>query len=114
MPHETPAVCTTPRTHQHTGADGTVEQQPLVQTGHMSAAQGAGQGTAATDILTPQLMLLPLPIDPATVELLETYDPTHPLTSWKRARDTPIGYMSVLVPAAVHQALMAFPPDPAP
>jgi hypothetical protein len=92
----------------------TKEQQPFVQTGYMSAAQGAGQGTAATDILTPQLMLLPLPIDPATMELLETYDPVHPLTLWMRARGTPIGYMPVPVPAAVHQALMLFPPDPAP
>jgi hypothetical protein len=89
------------------------ETQVLVQTKLMGAAPGAGDMASDTIAMTPQLMLLPLPIDPATMELLETYDPVHPLTLWMRARGTPIGYIPVPVPAAVHQALMAFPPDPA-
>ena len=85
----------------------------MVQTGLMRAAPGAGHEASDTIAMSPQLMILPLPIDPAAMGLRGTYDPTHPLTVWMLARGTPIGYMPVPVPAAVHQALMAFPPDPA-
>ena len=88
------------------------DAQVLVQTRLMGAAPGAGHMAPDTIAMTPQLMLLPLPLDPAAAELPETADSVHPLTLWMRARGTPIGYMSVPVPAAVHQALMAFPPDP--
>jgi hypothetical protein len=90
------------------------DAQVLVQTRLMGAAPGAGHMAPDTIAMTPQLMLLPLPLDPAAAELPETADSVHPLTLWMRARGTPIGYMPVPVPAAVHQALMAFPPDPAP
>jgi hypothetical protein len=99
------------------GATGHVaagkDAQGLVRTKLMGAQEGAGH-TAAPIAMTPQLMLLPLPFGPAAAEFPETADSVHPLTLWMQARGTPIGYMPVPVPAAVHQALMAFPPDPAP
>jgi hypothetical protein len=93
------------------GASGK-DQQLFGQSGHTGAAQGAGPAAADPNAMTPQLMLLPLPRDPAAAELPGTSDPTHPLTLWMRARGTPIGYMPVLVPAAIHQALRVLPPDP--
>jgi hypothetical protein len=87
--------------------------QVLVQTRLMGAAPGSGHMAPDSIAMTPQLMLLPLPLGPAAAEFAETADPVHPLTLWMRARGTPIGYMPVPMPAAIHQALMAFPPDPA-
>jgi hypothetical protein len=99
------------------GATGYVaaseEAQVSVQARLMGAALGAGYVAADTIAMSPQLMILPLPIDPAAMGLPGIYDPTHPLTLWMLARGTPLGYMPVPVPAAVHQALMSFPPDPA-
>jgi hypothetical protein len=99
------------------GATGQVasgkDAQVLVQTGPMGPAQGAGHAAADPIAMTPQLMILPLPLDPAAADLPGTSDPTHPLTLWMRARGTPIGSMPVPVPEAVHQALRVLPPDPA-
>ena len=95
-------------THVAAGKD----QQALVQRTLTRAVQGAHHAAADTISLTPQLMILPLPLDPAASELLETADPMHPLTFWMRARGTPIGYAPVPVPEAVHQALRVLPPNP--
>jgi hypothetical protein len=71
-------------------------------------------GHAPADLtITQQLMMLPLPIDPAAAPLPGTDDPTHPLTLWMRARGNSIGHAPLYVPAAVHQTLMAMPPAPA-
>jgi hypothetical protein len=88
------------------------DELTLVQTTLMSAAQDAGHMAADTISLTPQLMILPLPLDPAASKLPETSDPTHPLTLWMRARGTPIGYAPVPVPETVHQSLTVLPPNP--
>jgi hypothetical protein len=88
------------------------DEPTLVQTTLMTAAQDAGHMAADTISLTPQLMILPLPLDPEVSKLTETSDPTHPLTLWMRARGTPIGYAPVPVPEAVHQALRVLPPNP--
>jgi hypothetical protein len=80
------------------------DTQVLVQTRLMGAAPGAGHAAADTIAMTPQLTLLPLPLDPAAAEVPETL--------WMRARGTPIGYMPVPVPAAIQQALRVLPPDP--
>jgi hypothetical protein len=100
------------------GANGHVaagkDAQGSVRMRLMGAAEGASHAAAAPIAMTPQLMLLPLSFDPAAAEFPETADSVHPLTLWMRARGTPIGYMPVPVPVAVHQALTAFPPDPAP
>jgi hypothetical protein len=78
----------------------------------MLAAQRDGQATADITI-TRQLMILPLPIDPAAAPLPGTDAPRHPLTLWMTARGNPIGHAPIHVPAAVHQTLMAMPPAPA-
>lgn len=88
------------------------DEQALVQTKLTRAAQGAGHAAADTISLTPQLLILPLPIDPAASEFPGTSDPTHPLTLWMKARGTPIGSAPVPVPEAVHQALRILPPNP--
>ena len=88
------------------------DEPALAQTRPTGAAQGAGQAAADTIILTPQLMILPLPIDPAAAQLPGANDPTHPLALWMRARGTPIGYVPVSVPEPVHQALRVLPPNP--
>jgi hypothetical protein len=88
------------------------DQQTLVQTSLTRAARGAGHAAADTISLTPQLMILPLPLDPAASEFPGTSDPMHPLTLWMRARGTPIGYVPVPVPEPVHQALRVLPPIP--
>jgi hypothetical protein len=88
------------------------DEQALVQMGHTGAAQGAGQAAADTISLTPQLLLLPLPLDQAASEFPGTSDPTHPLTLWTKARGTPIGALPVPVPEAVHQVLRVLPPTP--
>jgi hypothetical protein len=62
--------------------------------------------------LTPQLMILPLPLDTAPSAFSEVADPMHPLTLWVRARGTPIGYVLVPVPEPVHRVLRVLPPDP--
>jgi hypothetical protein len=84
----------------------------LVQMSPTRTAQGAGHAAADTINLTPQLLILPLPLDPAASELPGTADLTHPLTLWMRARGTPIGYVTVPVPEPVQQALRVLPPDP--
>jgi hypothetical protein len=89
------------------------DAQVLVQTRLMGTAPGAGHMAPDSIAMAPQLMLLPLPLDPAVAAVPETADAAHPLTLWMRARGRPIGHMPVPVPAAIHQALMAFPPDPA-
>ena len=89
------------------------DERALVQTRLTGAVQGAGHAAPETVSLTPQLLILPLPLDPAAAELPETSDPTHPLTLWMRARGTPIGYVTVPVPELIHQALRVLPPDPA-
>jgi hypothetical protein len=86
------------------------DAQVLVQTRLMGAEPGADQA-ADSIAMTPQLTILPLPIDPAA-ELPGTHDPTHPLTLWMLARGTPIGHLHVRFPDAVHQALTTIPPDP--
>jgi hypothetical protein len=88
------------------------DEPTVVQTTLMGAAQDAGPMAADTISLTRQLMILPLPLDPAASKLTETSDPTHPLTLWMRARGTTIGYTPVPVPEAVHQALTVLAPDP--
>jgi hypothetical protein len=88
------------------------DEPTLVQTTLMTAAQDAGHMPADTISLTPQLMILPLPLDPEVSKLTETSDLTHPLTLWMRARGTPIGYAPVPMPEAVHQALRVLPPNP--
>jgi hypothetical protein len=98
------------------GAHGVVaagkDVQVLVQMRMMGATEGAGPVATDPIAITPQLMLLPLPLDPAALELPGISDPTHPLTVWMRARGTPIGAMPVAVPEAVQQALMVLPPTP--
>jgi hypothetical protein len=81
------------------------------QTRLMRATEGDGPAAAEPNAKIPQLMLLPLPLDPVAAERLGTSDPTHPLTLWMAVRGTPIGAMPVPVPEAVHQALRVLPPD---
>ena len=88
------------------------DEPVLVQTRLMRAEQGAGHLAADPTSLTPQLMILPLPLDPAASAFHGTADPTHPLTLWTRARGTPIGYVPVPVPQPVHHALRVLPPHP--
>jgi hypothetical protein len=88
------------------------DEPVLVQTRLMRAEQGAGHLAADPTSLTPQLMILPLPLDPAASAFHGTADPTHPLTLWMRAKGTPIGYVPVPVPQPVHHALRVLPPDP--
>jgi hypothetical protein len=88
------------------------DEPALVQTSLTRAARGAGHATPDTISLTPQFLLLPLPLDPAASALPETSDPTHPLSLWVRARGTSIGYVPVLVPEPVHQALQVLQPNP--
>jgi hypothetical protein len=87
------------------------DEQGLVQSGHRGAAQGAPTIAVDPTSLTPQLMIVPLPLDPAVSVFPGTADPTHPLTLWMGARATPIGYAPVPVPEPVHQALRVLPPD---
>jgi hypothetical protein len=98
------------------GANGHVaasnDAQGSRQTRLIGAVQGAGPAAAEPKAKTPQLLLLPLPIDHAATELPGTYHPTHPLTLWMRAQGAPIGAMLVPVPEAVHQALLVLPPTP--
>jgi hypothetical protein len=94
--------------HVATGKD----EQAVVQTTLTRAAQTAGHMTSDNVSPTPQLMILPLPLDPAASAFPDASDPLHPLTLWMRARGTPIGYAPVPVPEAVHQALRVLPPDP--
>ena len=86
------------------GASGR-DAQGVVQTGHTGPVK-------APLTMTPQLMILPLPIDPAAAPLPGISDPAHPLTLWMLARGTPIGVAPVPVPQAAQQALMAMPPGP--
>jgi hypothetical protein len=88
------------------------DEPALVQTRLTRAMQGAGHTAADTISRTPQLLLLPLPLDQAASAFPETSDPMHPLTLWTRARGTPIGYVTVPVPEPVQQALRVLPPDP--
>jgi hypothetical protein len=88
------------------------DEYDLVQTRHTGAAQGARTRAMDPTSLTPQLMILPLPLDLDASAFPGTADPTHPLTLWMRARGTPIGYVPVPVPEPVHQALRVLPPDP--
>jgi hypothetical protein len=88
------------------------DEQPLVQTRLTSPAQGSGHTAADTISLTPQLIILPLPLDPTASEFAETSDPGHPLTLWMRAHGTPIGYVTVPVSEPVHQALRVLPTNP--
>ena len=96
--------------HVAVGTDG----QASGQMGHAGAVQGAGTTAADPISLIPQLMILPLPIDPTASASPGTVDPTHPLTLWMRARGAPIGYAPVPMPEPVHQALRALPPNPTP
>jgi hypothetical protein len=100
-----------PGANGHTAASK--HGQDLGLTRLVRAVRGAGLAGANTIAMTPHLMILPLPIDPAATALLGAYDPTHPLALWMLARGTPIGFMPVPVPEAVHQALRVLPPDPA-
>ena len=75
-------------------------------------AQSAGHAAPDTSSLTPQLMIMPLPLDPAASEFPNTADPMHPLTLWMRVRGTPIGYVPVPVSETIHQALWVLPPNP--
>jgi hypothetical protein len=71
-------------------------------------------GAAEANItMTPQLMILPLPLDPAAAQLPGSYDPAHPLTLWMLARGTPIGLAPVQMTQVAQQALTAILPDPA-
>jgi hypothetical protein len=88
------------------------DEPALVQTTLTGSAQDAGHAAAYTTSLTLQLIILPLPLDPAASKFSDTSDPMHPLTLWMRARGTPIGYAPVPVPEAVHQALRVLPPNP--
>jgi hypothetical protein len=90
------------------------DEPALVQARPTSAAQGTGHAAADTNSLTPQLLILPLPLDPAASRVPGISDPAHPLSLWMRARGTPIGLAPVPMPQAVRQALMAMPPGSAP
>jgi hypothetical protein len=84
----------------------------VVQTTLTRAAQSAGHMASDNVSPTPQLMILPLPLDPAASAFPDASDPLRPLTLWMRARDTPIGFAPVPGSEAVHQALRVLPPDP--
>jgi hypothetical protein len=87
-------------------------EQALIQTTLTRAAQSAGHVAPDTVSLIPQLMIMPLPLDPAASEVPTTADPMHPLTLWMRVRGTPIGYVPVPVSESIHQALRVLPPNP--
>jgi hypothetical protein len=76
------------------------------------STQHAG-ATEAHITMTPQLMILPLPLDPAAVQLPGIYEPTHPLTRWMLTRGTPIGLAPVQMIQVAQQALAAIPPESA-
>ena len=94
--------------HVATGKD----EQAVAQTTLTRAAQSTGHMASDNVSLTPQLMILPLPLDPTASEFPDTADPLHPLTLWMRARGTPIGYVPVPVSEPIHQALRVLPPNP--
>jgi hypothetical protein len=56
------------------------DEPALVQTTLMRAAQGAGYVEPDPVSPTPQLLILPLPLDPTASAFPETSDPMHPLT----------------------------------
>jgi hypothetical protein len=87
--------------------------QALAPTEHTGVAQRNSQAAAATSTMTPQLMILPLPLDPAAAQLPGIYDPAHPLTLWMLARGTPIGLAPVRMTQVAQQALSAIPREPA-
>jgi hypothetical protein len=88
------------------------DEPAVVQTRRTGAVQGGGHAAADAVSTTPQLLILPLPLDPAASASPETSDPTHPLILWMRARGTQIGYVPVPIPEPVHQALRLLPPNP--
>jgi len=99
--------------HGVTSYVATGKNEPaLVQMRLTRPAQGTGLAAPDTISLTPQVLLLPLPLDPAASSFPETSDPMHPLTLWMRARGTPIGYVPVPVSEPVHQALRLVAPSP--
>jgi hypothetical protein len=87
------------------------DEHTLIRTRPMRASQGTGQETPDTISLTPQLMILPLPLDPEASGNREASDPTHPLTLWMSARGSPIGSVTVPVSDPVLQALRVMPPQ---
>jgi hypothetical protein len=88
------------------------DEQALVQTTRTRAEQSAGHAAPDTVSLTPQLVIMPLPLDPVASAFPDTSDPMHPLTLWMRARGTPIGYVPVPVSEPIYQALRVLPPNP--
>jgi hypothetical protein len=61
------------------------DEQALVQTTLTRATPSAGHAAPDNASLTPQLMILPLPLDQAAAGFPETPEPRHPLTLWMRA-----------------------------
>ncbi len=57
--------------------------------------------------MTPHIMILPLPIDPAQANLPSVYDPTKPRRQWVMAAGTPIAHLHVHFPDSVHKALIS-------
>ena len=88
------------------------DEPALVQERLTRAARGTGHAVVDTISLTPQLLILSLPLDPAASEVPSSSDPAHPLSLWMRARGMLIGYVLVPLPEPVHQALRVLPPNP--
>lgn len=91
-------------------ADSEDAKSPM-QTVHSEAAQDTANAAQGITRLPPHLMILPLPIDPTAMQLPMTYDPTQPLALWRTVSGTPIAYVLVHVPDAVHKVLTAIPLD---
>ena len=77
--------------------------------GLVEIVQKSGADTEEEEIInmTPHIMILPLPLDPAAAQLPHVYDPNHPTRQWVMAAGTPLAHLHVHFTDAVHQALRA-------
>jgi hypothetical protein len=64
-----------------------------------------GPAKKGTITMTPHLMILPLPLDPAVAQLAPSFDPDHPEAMWIMAAGTPTAHLHVHFTSATHTAL---------
>jgi hypothetical protein len=79
--------------------DGTV-----AYSGDGSEALKVG-ATSGTITMTPHLMILPLPVDPAIAKLPTSFDPNRPEAMWIMGAGTPTAHLHVHFNASTHRAL---------
>jgi hypothetical protein len=62
-----------------------------------------------TITMTPHVMILPLPIDPAAAGLEPAYDPDHSLSMWVMGAGTPTAHLRVHFSQRLYKALQMLP-----